>query len=81
MSRIPSELMPAERTMSPESVLAGASPVVQGALVDVRDLTWRPFGRREPVLAGISLRIEAGSRVLLAGPSSSGKSTFLRALA
>jgi energy-coupling factor transport system ATP-binding protein len=47
----------------------------------VRDLTWRPFGRREPVLAGISLRIEAGSRVLLAGPSGSGKSTLLRALA
>jgi energy-coupling factor transport system permease/ATP-binding protein len=81
VSRIPSELMPAERTMPPESVLAGASPVVQGALVDVRDLTWRPFGRREPVLAGISLRIEAGSRVLLAGPSGSGKSTLLRALA
>ena len=56
-------------------------PSVQGALVQVRDLSWRPFGRREPVLAGISLRIEAGSRVLLAGPSGSGKSTLLRALA
>ena len=52
-----------------------------GALVEMRDLTWRPFGRREPVLAGISLRIETGSRVLLAGPSGSGKSTLLRALA
>ncbi|HEY5248739.1 MAG TPA: ABC transporter ATP-binding protein, partial [Dermatophilaceae bacterium] len=52
-----------------------------GAVVEVRDLTWRPFGRREPVLAGISLRIEPGSRVLLAGPSGSGKSTLLRALA
>jgi energy-coupling factor transport system ATP-binding protein len=49
--------------------------------VQVRDLTWRPFGRREPVLAGICLRIEAGSRVLLAGPSGAGKSTLLRALA
>jgi energy-coupling factor transport system ATP-binding protein len=33
------------------------------------------------VLAGITVRIEAGSRVLLAGPSGSGKSTLLRALA
>jgi len=73
--------MPAERTMPAEGVLAGAPPVAQGALVEVRDLIWRPFGRREPVLAGISLRIEAGSRVLLAGPSGSGKSTLLRALA
>jgi len=55
--------------------------VARGALVEVRDLTWRPFGRKEPVLSGISLRIEAGSRVLLAGPSGSGKSTLLRALA
>jgi len=67
--------------MSAEGVLAGAPPVVHGALVEVSDLTWRPFGRREPVLAGISLRIEAGSRVLLSGPSGSGKSTLLRALA
>ncbi|NMM22510.1 MAG: ATP-binding cassette domain-containing protein [Phycicoccus sp.] len=52
-----------------------------GALVEVRDLTWRPFGRREPVLSGVSLRIEPGSRVLLAGPSGAGKSTLLRALA
>jgi len=52
-----------------------------GAPVEVRDLTWRPFGRREPVLSGICLRIEPGSHVLLAGPSGAGKSTLLRALA
>jgi len=67
--------------MSAEGVLAGAPPVVQGALVEVRDLAWRPFGRREPVLAGITLHIEPGSHVLLAGPSGAGKSTLLRALA
>jgi energy-coupling factor transport system ATP-binding protein len=72
--------------LQPETVPAGsglvdAPPGGRGALVEVTDLTWRPFGRKEPVLASISLRIEAGSRVLLAGPSGSGKSTLLRALA
>ena len=67
--------------MSTESVLAESPTVSKGALVEVRDLTWRPFGRRELVLAGITLRIEPGSHVLLAGPSGAGKSTLLRALA
>jgi energy-coupling factor transporter ATP-binding protein EcfA2 len=67
--------------MTSESVLAEAPPVSGGALVEVCDLTWRPFGRREPVLAGITLRLEPGSHVLLAGPSGAGKSTLLRALA
>ena len=65
-----------------EIPLAGAPGEVRdGALVEVRDLTWRPFGRREPVLSGVSMRIEPGSHVLLAGPSGAGKSTLLRALA
>jgi len=68
------------RTRS-EGLLAEEPLVAKGALVEVRDLTWRPFGRKEPVLCRITLRIEAGSRVLLAGPSGSGKSTLLRALA
>ncbi len=65
----------------PEDLAAGPPSLAGGALVEVRDLTWRPFGRRAPVLAGVNLRIEPGSRVLLAGPSGSGKSTLLRALA
>jgi energy-coupling factor transport system permease/ATP-binding protein len=68
------------RTLS-EGMSAGGPAVAGGVGVEVHDLTWRPFGRREPVLAGISLHIKAGSRVLLAGPSGSGKSTLLRALA
>ncbi|WP_235530694.1 ATP-binding cassette domain-containing protein [Phycicoccus sp. Root563] len=61
----------------------GDVPVAGGAAgrVEVRDLTWRPYGRREPVLRGIDLVVPAGQRLLLVGPSGSGKSTLLRALA
>lgn len=46
-----------------------------------RGFTWRPLGRREPVVAGLDLTIEPGERVLLVGPSGAGKSTLLHALA
>lgn len=49
--------------------------------VVVNGLTWRPYGRREPVLHDIDLHLPAGERTLLVGPSGSGKSTLLRALA
>jgi energy-coupling factor transporter ATP-binding protein EcfA2 len=43
--------------------------------------TWKPLGRREPVVSGLDLTIGAGEHVLLVGPSGSGKSTMLLALA
>ena len=51
------------------------------AHLSVSGLTWRPMGRREPVLRDIDLDVPAGQRLLLVGPSGSGKSTLLRALA
>ncbi|EWT04048.1 ABC transporter ATP-binding protein, partial [Intrasporangium chromatireducens Q5-1] len=49
--------------------------------VEVRGLTWRPYGRSRPVLDRFDLAIAPGERVLVAGPSGSGKSTLLRAIA
>lgn len=71
--------------MKPTSRAEGAPPRraagTRGALVEVQNLTWRPFGRAEPVLQGLTVRLEPGQHVLLAGPSGSGKSTLLRAIA
>ena len=44
-------------------------------------MSWRPAGRKTPILDRLDLRIEAGEKVLLVGPSGSGKSTLLRAIA
>ena len=75
--------------MSPVGAV-GQAPFVRGHVdageggggrLSVRGLTWRPAGRREPVLRDLDLEVPAGQRVLLVGPSGSGKSTLLRALA
>jgi energy-coupling factor transport system ATP-binding protein len=57
------------------------APDRRRGLVQVRDLTWRPAGRRTPVLPGLDLTLEPGQKVLLAGASGAGKSTLLRGIA
>jgi ATP-binding cassette subfamily B protein len=50
-------------------------------LLDVRDLVFRYGDRDRPVLQGIGLRVHAGDRLLLEGPSGEGKSTLAALLA
>ena len=72
--------MSAERGRSDQST-DPVGPATPCGRVEVRGLTWRPFGRRSPVIPGLDLDIPAGQRLLLVGPSGSGKSTLLRGLA
>ena len=50
------------------------------AHVTARGFGWRHAGRRKPALSGLDLDIPASQKVLLAGASGAGKSTFLHAL-
>jgi energy-coupling factor transporter ATP-binding protein EcfA2 len=70
-----------KRAHRAEEQVAIRAGETRGALVEVQHLTWRPFGRVEPILEALSLRIEPGQHLLLAGPSGSGKSTLLRVIA
>jgi ABC-type transport system involved in cytochrome bd biosynthesis fused ATPase/permease subunit len=48
--------------------------------VELDDVSYRPEGAREDVLAGVSLRVPAGAVVAICGASGSGKSTLVRLL-
>jgi ATP-binding cassette subfamily B protein len=50
-------------------------------LLEARDLVYRHNDRGEPVLRGTAVRIAAGDRLLLEGPSGGGKSTLAALLA
>jgi ATP-binding cassette subfamily B protein len=50
-------------------------------LLEVSNLVFRYQDRGEPVLRGVELRVRAGDRLLLEGPSGGGKTTLARLLA
>jgi ATP-binding cassette subfamily B protein len=85
-----------ERLSQPEFTSAVMAPRPDGAtetalidsqsrerrpLLDARDLLFCHQDRAEPVLRGLNLRIHAGDRILLEGPSGGGKSTLAMLLA
>ena len=59
----------------------GSPPREPSPLLDARDLFFCRPDRAEPVLRGVNLRIDAGDRILLEGPSGGGKSTLAMLLA
>ena len=52
---------------------------IRGA-IEVRNLTFRYSGARDPVLRGINLELEAGRTLAIVGPTGSGKSTLVNLL-
>ena len=63
---------------APNPVLAAR---VSQPVIDARELGYRYPSRERPVLRNCDLRIEAGERLLLEGPSGGGKSTLAAMLA
>ena len=55
--------------------------MLQPGRVRFAGFTWRPLGRRNPVVRDLDLEISPGERVLLLGASGAGKSSLLHALA
>ena len=53
----------------------------EGPLLEAADIHYRHHGRAEEILAGCSLTVHRGERILLEGPSGGGKSTLAAVLA
>jgi osmoprotectant transport system ATP-binding protein len=56
----------------------GPSPFSQAATLELRDVSKRYAGQREPAIVDLSLSVGAGEVCVLVGPSGSGKTTALR---
>ncbi|HEY2142181.1 MAG TPA: ABC transporter ATP-binding protein [Solirubrobacteraceae bacterium] len=56
----------------------GPSAFAQAAELELRDVTKRYAGQREPAISGLSLTVPAGEVCVLVGPSGSGKTTAMR---
>ena len=66
--------MPIASTAQPE----GPSSFPQAATLELRDVSKRYPGQREPAIADLSLSVGAGEVCVLVGPSGSGKTTAMR---
>jgi ATP-binding cassette subfamily B protein len=67
--------------MSTESAASGPVDGVAAVVLEGHDLVFRYGDRADPALVGASLRVRAGERLLLEGPSGGGKSTLASLLA
>ncbi len=66
--------LPTEHTAQPE----GPSAFPQAATLELRNVSKRYPGQREPAIPDLSLRVPAGEVCVLVGPSGSGKTTAMR---
>src|SRR4051812_9243268 len=57
------------------------SPMTAAPVIDVRDLHFAYRGDPREVLAGVTVRVAPGRRVLVIGANGAGKTTLLRVIA
>ena len=73
-NRLGFPLLPTDHTAHQE----GPSAFPQAATLELRSVSKRYPGQRQPAIADLSFRVEAGEVCVLVGPSGSGKTTAMR---